>query len=58
MPYPNDNKFVIMGQGKIVLQKDIPKAGSNFLVSVVRFRPGPPKSNNALLLAGHFLLVL
>jgi len=31
-----------MGQGKIVLQKDIPKAGSNFLVSVVRFRPGPP----------------
>jgi hypothetical protein len=24
--------------------------------SVVRFRPGPPKSNNALLRAGHFLL--
>jgi len=27
------------------------------LVSVVRFRPGPPNSNNALLGAGHFLLV-
>jgi len=27
------------------------------LVSVVRFRPGPPNSNNALLRAGHFLLV-
>ena len=26
------------------------------LVSVVRFRPGPPNSNNALLRAGHFLL--
>jgi hypothetical protein len=25
-------------------------------VSVVRFRPGPPNSNNALLYAGHFLL--
>jgi len=28
------------------------------LVSVVQFRPGPPKSNNALLCAGHLLLVL
>jgi hypothetical protein len=27
------------------------------LVSVVRFRPGPPKSNSTLLCAGHFLLV-
>ena len=26
-------------------------------MSVVRFRPGPPNSNNALLRAGHFLLV-
>jgi len=23
--------------------------------ALVRFRPGPPKSNNALLRAGHFL---
>ncbi len=27
-------------------------------MSVVRFRPGPPNSNNALLYAGHFLLGL
>jgi hypothetical protein len=33
-----------MGQEKIVLQKDILKAVSNFLVSVVRFRPGHQES--------------
>jgi len=29
--------------------------GLKILVSVVRFRPGPSNSNNALLYAGHFL---
>ena len=27
------------------------------ILSLGRFRPGPPNSNNALLRAGHFLLV-
>ena len=31
MPCSNDNKFVIMGQEKIVLQKDILKAGLDLL---------------------------
>jgi hypothetical protein len=44
-----------MGQEKIVLQKDILKAGSGFFLLLVRFRPRPPRNNqNPLQLALYF----
>jgi hypothetical protein len=45
MMYPFDFKYLFGGLSELKI-----------LVSVVRFRPGPPNSNNALLCAGHFLL--
>ena len=41
-------------RGKAEVAQTI-QLGSDIL-SPGRFRPGPPKSNNALLCAGHFLL--
>ena len=55
MPCVYNNKFVIIEQEKIVLQKDSLEAGLDIL-GPGRFRPGPPKSNNASLVSGGFVL--